>query len=421
MLLNCRRGWPILLAICASCGSGSKTIDAPSRDGLSSDGATGDGAIVDASTVDAPVNACTPVSGTTLRVRAVTTITDTPLLVTSPPGDVRLFVVGRNGGIEIIEDGTLLPTKFLDISDNVGGPVLGGGERGLLGLAFHPQYGSNGRFFVYYTTATANVVAEYAVTADRNVADPGSGRILLSIPDSRSNHNGGMIEFGSDGYLYIGTGDGGGGGDPDGNGQDLSALLAKILRIDVNSTTGSLPYGIPSGNPYAGGGGAPEVFIYGLRNPWRWSFDAANGDLYIGDVGQDAYEEVSVVPANGGGTNLGWSYCEGNHDYGGNSCSSISSTLPIIEHPHTIAVHSVIGGQVYRGSCYPDLQGTYIYADYGFAGRLYTLVYTGGIATNPSQINGVYSGNVTSIHAAAFGEIYLTTEGGAILHLEAAP
>src|SRR5262245_49965209 len=221
-------------------------------------------------------------------------------LATSPPDDARSFVLEQNGAIRIV-DGMehLLAQPFLDLSDDAGGPVVAGGELGLLGLAFHPHYAANHRFFVFYTTRNADaanpyadVVVEFSGTGDR--ADPASARMILSIPDFAANHNGGMIEFGADGLLYISTGDGGQANDPQGNGQNTGALLAKILRIDVDRGD---PYAIPPDNPFAAGGGAPEVFVYGLRNAWRWTFDRATGDMWIGDVGQGDWEELDVLPA----------------------------------------------------------------------------------------------------------------------------
>jgi glucose/arabinose dehydrogenase len=376
---------------------------------------------------DAAMATCTPMSGTNVVGRMIENLGDAPLLVTAPPGDVRLFVIERTGAIQIIENETVRATPFIDLDDNAGGPVLGGGEQGLLGLAFHPQYAQNGLFYVSYTTSNANVVAEYRRSAsDPNVADPAPVRTIISIPDFASNHNGGMIEFGSDGYLYLATGDGGGGGDPNENGQNLDRLLGKMLRIDVDNPSGGREYGIPAGNPYAAGGGAPEVFMNGLRNPWRWSFDRATGDIYIGDVGQESVEEVSyVAAAQAAGKDFGWDDCEGLRDYEGSGCTTPAQpnrVAPVYQQVRpagggTSNWASVIGGQVYRGSCYPDLVGRYFFSDH-FNRNLFSFVIVGGVATDIQMHPGFTASQPTSIHADALGELYITYINGNIVKLE---
>ena len=285
----------------------------------------------------------------------------------------RLFVVEQLGKIRIIQNGTLLPTPFLDIQS----VVSFGSERGLLGLAFHPQYVTNGRFFVFYTSKALNGLANGDVAiaryqrsgTDANLADANSGQLVLSVPHSAlENHNGGALRFGPDGYLYIGVGDGGGGGDPFNAGQDLNSLLAKILRIDVN---GASSYVVPSTNPFVATAGArPEIWAYGVRNPFRFSFDRASGDFYIGDVGQNEREEVNrQIAGSAGGANYGWRIFEGlrcfNSPVTPPNCTTPPADYvpPIFDYPHTLG-QSITGGYVYRGSSTPDIVGNYIFADF---------------------------------------------------------
>ncbi len=377
-----------------------------------------------------PLPACAqPVAGTTVAFRMIGSIgPEAALLVTAPTADPRLFVVGRDGSIRIFVDEQLLPEPFIDLND----VLVSGGEQGLLGLAFHPAYACNGQFFVFYTTPNANVVARCAVSAtDANLAQPTCTQIL-SIPDFAGNHNGGMMEFGSDGLLYIGTGDGGGGGDPGRTAQDPDELLGKLLRIDVDTTSTGKAYGIPAGNPYAAGGGAPEVFIRGLRNPWRWSFDRGTGDLWIGDVGQRMYEEMTVLrPAQQVGANLGWSAYEGDAccataadrcDQTGAqyACDPAGLVFPQDARAHGDGWFSIIAGQTYRGSCYPDLVGAHYYTDYAARAVIRARLRTDDrldILDTPSQTPA----SPTSLHADARGELYLTTENGGVYHLEVAP
>ncbi|WP_034683260.1 PQQ-dependent sugar dehydrogenase [Chryseobacterium piperi] len=275
--------------------------------------------------------------------------------------DSRLFVVQQNGMIRIIQpNGTINATNFLNLSSK----ILYGGERGLLGLAFHPQYPTNGYFFVYYNNTAGNItVARYKVsTADPNVADPNSEKILLNIPKPFDNHNGGSIHFAPDGKLWIVTGDGGSGGDPNNNAQNKNSLLGKMLRIDVNSTN---PYNIPSDNPFVGVDGADEIWSYGLRNAWKFSFDLTTGNAMIADVGQGQIEEINKKPISQAGINYGWRCYEGNTPYNTNGCANSSSmTFPIAVYDHSNGKCSITGGYVYRGNVYPALQGKYLFADY---------------------------------------------------------
>jgi len=374
--------------------------------------------------IDAPaLTGCTPVSGTSVKVRQIGRVSGGAMLATSPPNDGRLFVVEQQGRIRIFENEMLKTTAFLDVTGATG--FVAGGEQGLLGLAFHPNYANNRQFYVFYTTGNANVVAKYTQSAtDPNVADP-TGEVLLSIPDFASNHNGGMMEFGSDGFLYIGTGDGGNANDPQRTAQDPNKLLGKILRIDVNTTSGQKPYGIPADNPFASGGGAPEVFMLGLRNPWRWSFDRMTGDLWIGDVGQGTDEELDVLkPSEQRGANLGWSMYEGTRCFGNYTCDPTGKFMPQATRAASTNWHAIIGGQVYRGSCFPDLQGTYFFTD-NSAAQLQTakLEANGSVTTTnltpPPQTS--WPTSPASIHADARGELFITNTGGYVYQIEAGP
>jgi glucose/arabinose dehydrogenase len=275
-------------------------------------------------------------------------------------GGGRLLVLEQRGTIRVIQDGALLSTPFLDITNQVGSR---GNEQGLLGIALHPDFKSNGYFFVNYTDLNGNtVIARFTVSSNHDQADPNSEKILLHVQQPFPNHNGGSMMFGPDGYLYMGLGDGGSERDPLLIGQKLSTLLGKLLRIDVDHGD---PYAIPADNPFAKGGGLPEIWAYGLRNPWRFSFDQATGDLYIGDVGQDLYEEIDYLPAGTpGGTNFGWSYREGFHPYQGTPPSGLKLVDPIWEYSHAEGGCAVTGGFVYRGNAVPSLDGVYLFGDY---------------------------------------------------------
>jgi glucose/arabinose dehydrogenase len=273
----------------------------------------------------------------------------------------RMFVIEKKGTIAILRDGARVEQPFLDISSLI---RSSGSEQGLLGLAFHPDYANNGRFFVYYTASNGdNTLARYQVSDNSDVGDPASAQVLFAQPDFAANHNGGMLAFGPDGYLYVGLGDGGGGGDPQANGQKRSTLLGKLLRLDVS---GDEPYTIPPDNPWPDGNddARPEIWAYGLRNPWRFSFDRATGDLYIGDVGQNAYEEIDFQPAGAsGGQNYGWNTREGMHCFRSDECESNAMIEPIGEYGHEQGC-SVTGGYVYRGTAFASLQGLYFFGDY---------------------------------------------------------
>jgi len=297
----------------------------------------------------------------TIKAQPVVTGLSSPVdIAHAGDGSGRLFIILKGGRIVIFDGAQILSPPFLDITSL----VSSGGERGLLGAAFHPNYVANGFFYVSYTDiAGDSVIARYSVSLDFNRADPTSGVILLTIPQPFSNHNGGQLQFGPDGYLYIGIGDGGSGGDPQNNGQDLGTLLGKILRIDVDS---GFPFTVPPDNPFVGIVGArDEIWSFGLRNPWRFSFDRLTGDMFIGDVGQNSWEEVDFQPANStGGENYGWRLMEGNSCFNpASNCNNGTLTLPILVYDHSVGC-SVTGGYRYRGSKNPNLNGLYLYGDF---------------------------------------------------------
>jgi glucose/arabinose dehydrogenase len=330
-------------------------------------------------------------------------------------GSNRLFVVEQAGRVRLIKSGILQGTPFLDISTKVSCC----GERGLLGLAFPPGYAAKGHFYVYYTDpAGAITVARYRVGANPDVADPASEQVLLSVAHPRTNHNGGQLAFGpGDGYLYIALGDGGGGGDPDGNGQNTNTLLGKILRLDVES--GATPYGIPIDNPFASSGGRPEIWAYGLRNPWRFSFDRQTHDLFIADVGQGLWEEVDYQSAGAaGGANYGWNIMEGMHCYNAATCNQAGLTLPVTEYDHSLGC-AIIGGFVYRGSAQPALAGLYFYAD-ECQGRVWGMQQSGGGWKSRQLLQAAI--NPSTFGEDEAGELYLADySGGTLYHVVGLP
>jgi glucose/arabinose dehydrogenase len=355
------------------------------------------------------------VPGAPIALKAISDAVDRPVYIThAGDGSGRLFVVEKRGTIAILRDGVPAADPFLDITSLVDSDAS---ERGLLGLAFHPDYANNGRFFVYYTAENGdNTVARYQVSGDADRADPATGVVLLAIEDFAANHNGGMIAFGPDGYLYVGTGDGGGGGDPQGNGQNREALLGKMLRLDVD---GGEPYAIPADNPWASGGdGRPEVWAYGLRNPWRFSFDRETGDLYIGDVGQNAYEEVNVQRAGSrGGENYGWNEMEGAHCFRSGNCDPASFVQPIAEYGRDGGC-TVVSGYVYRGAAFPSLQGTYYFADY-CSGKIWSLHENGGTWDMQQVLESGLS--ISSFGEDQAGELYLVDLQGGVYQVIEAP
>ncbi len=336
-----------------------------------------------------------------------------PIFITAPVADPRLFVVEQPGRIRVIVDGSLAAEPYLDITDKVGY----GGERGLLGLAFDPDFRANGRFFVTYTNRDGAFVLEAYADIDRgNRADPTSGSVFLEVEQPFENHNGGHITFGPDGKLYIGLGDGGSGGDPRKHGQNLSTLLGTILRIDVADQL-SPPYRIPPDNPFVDVPGArPEIWAFGLRNPWRFSFDPYGGMLYIGDVGQDRWEEINAVEDTDGGLNFGWNTMEAHECFDSDGCSPEGLTLPVVVYGHDQGC-SVTGGYVYNGNAIPSLRGRYLYGDYckGWV-RTFKLT-TLGQATDPVTLGLENPGRITSFGEDAQQELYLATTQGSILRL----
>jgi glucose/arabinose dehydrogenase len=340
------------------------------------------------------------------------------LFATCPPGDTeRLFVVQQTGEILIFDlaSRTVLATPFLDIS----ALVVDGGEQGLLGLAFHPDYAVNGYFYVYHSadgticdnSSRCGVLARYSVTTgDANLANPASRFELLEVTQPQSNHNGGMIAFGPDGYLYTAQGDGGTGG---ANGQNLDTPLGKLLRLDVGNGVG--PYTIPASNPFVGVAGLDEIWAYGLRNPWRFSFDRSTGDLWVADVGQGSWEEVNrQFASSAGGENYGWSTMEGTHCWSPPSgCDQTGLVLPVTEYDHNAGDCSISGGYVYRGSV-PELAGKYLYGDY-CTGRVWA--YDPGTDLSTIILTDQDLGNILGFGEDAAGEVYIAT-GSTLWRLE---
>jgi glucose/arabinose dehydrogenase len=452
----------------ANAGSGGSAGTAPSSSGgtgtagsVGADGATagtnaggttsggaGGGVSVDGMRVPGTNGYnCTPPSGDVPTLKATAVVSSglsEPISLTHAPNDDsgRLFVVERAGTVRIIKDGTLVTTPFLDIKSKVVAGTVNGDERGFLSMAFHPSYGTSGLFYVHYSDKADpndtgdSIIEEYKVSSGSpDVADPASGRLVLKVeqPSHSSaafkNHKGGATDFGSDGFLYIGLGDGGGLNDTDpshgtGNGQNLAALLGKMLRIDPLKGA-SAAYSIPPGNlKEQMATAAPEIWDYGLRNPFRSSFDGCTGDFYIADVGQDKWEEVNVEKAGAGNKNYGWNKLEGNHCHQpASGCDESGITKPQLEYDHN-AGKSITGGAVYRGSAIPALRGSYFYADYQ-SNTIWSAVYDrakGTVSTPVSlkqDINNVTS--IVAIRNGPDGELYFVSLMGGIYRLEGNP
>lgn len=367
----------------------------------------------------------TPAAGVAFQPDTVTLVLETvvadlqaPIFVThAGDGSNRLFVVEKAGVIRIVADGALLETPFLDISEQVNSS---GNEQGLLGLAFAPTYGATGFFFInYIDSAGDTVIARYQVsTADANQADPASAFVILQLDQPASNHNGGMLAFGPDGYLYIGMGDGGGGGDRYGNGQNPATLLGKLLRLDVLRDP-QQPYTIPADNPWVtadwqGADLRDEVWALGLRNPWRFSFDRATGDLWIGDVGQNQFEEIDYTPAGQGGINYGWPIMEARACYNSSAatCDKAGLQLPVAEYSHS-GHCSVTGGYVYRGAAFPALQGVYLYGDY-CSGTLWATWFGDNGAWQTAELLDSNAA-LSSFGEDEAGELYITDLANGVL------
>lgn len=354
-----------------------------------------------------------------LTLQLVTAGLTAPVFMTAAPGDgSRLFIVEQGGTIRIFDllGGSLLASPFL----NVAGFIRSGGEEGLLGMAFEPNYGANGRLYVFYTDTSGNIViARYLRSgANPNQADLLSGTILQTILHPFSNHNGGMLAFGPDGCLYAGTGDGGSGGDPNNNGQNQFSLLGKLLRLNPDN---GAPCSNVIINPFLLGGGASEVWSLGLRNPWRFSFDRQTGDLYIGDVGQNEREEidVAVTPNAGRQANYGWRLMEGFLCFSPSSnCNPGGLTLPVLDYPHADGACSVTGGYVYRGVASPSLRGTYFYGDF-CAGFVKSFRYQNNLATDQMDWPSLSppGGQISSFGEDAQGELYVVTLGGILFRI----
>lgn len=336
-----------------------------------------------------------------------------PVHLTAPPNDDRLFVVEQPGRIRIIEDGDLLATPFLDLTASVGS----GAERGLLSVAFHPDYETNGHFFVNYTDGDgATRVERYTVSVDPNLADPASAQLILTVSQPFPNHNGGLIVFGPDGMLYIGMGDGGSGGDPEGNGQDPSTLLGALLRIDVD---GGEPYAVPPDNPFVDVTSArPEIWAIGLRNPWRFSFDVESDRLYIADVGQNRREEINARPASEGGLNYGWNITEGSLCFEPQSgCDTAGLVSPVLDYPNNATQCSVTGGHVYRGEALPGLRGHYFHGDFCRGTVRSFRLTNGGEVVDERDWDLGTLGSITSFGEDSDGELYVVVHEGMIYRL----
>jgi glucose/arabinose dehydrogenase len=327
----------------------------------------------------------------------------------------RLFVVEQGGTIRIIQNGAVLPQPFLDISSK----VINQDEMGLLGLTFHPAFQTNRKFYVNYVRNAGgqfqSVIAEYTVSAaNPNLADPMSERILLTADqvNNFTNHKAGQLAFGPDGFLYFGLGDGGGAGDPFGHGQNTQILLGKLMRIDVNSTSAGKPYAIPADNPFAAGGGLPEIYAIGFRNPWRFSFDRSSGRLFVADVGQDKFEEIDIVQKGG---NYGWNTMEADHCFNPPSgCNMAGLSLPIVEISHPEA-EAVIGGFVYHGTALTGMQGQYIFGD--LSGKIWSLTETSPNTFTRTTL-ATPGFNISSFGQDSAGELYVVDiSGGRVLKI----
>lgn len=381
--------------------------------------------------------------GTPLTTERIAFGLSQPLYLTYVPGDYdRLFVVEKAGRIKIIENGVVLPTPFLNISSIVNSSTL---EFGLLGLAFHPQYAQNGYFFVNYIALNGDsVIARFRVSSNPNIADAASRETVLYLAQPNSNHRGGWLDFGFDGYMYCTFGDGGGQNDPNNRAQNINLLQGKLLRLDVdgpdnimgNADDDAFPadsnklYAIPPNNPFVGIAGEDEIFAYGLRNPWRASFDRQTGHLYIADVGQNAWEEIDFIPSGSpGGQNFGWRCMEGNHCTGMTGCtcsmncpSGSGLTCPIYEYGHALGV-SITGGYVYRGCAIPDLKGYYFFADYQ-SSRIWSFRYNGvsvsAFEERTAELDppgALQINTIASFGEDAYGELYLVDLGGEIFKI----
>jgi glucose/arabinose dehydrogenase len=380
--------------------------------------ATSSASMVPRPATDGTTVAAAPTSAT-IALTPVASGLARPVFITSAnDGTGRMFIVEQGGKILVLKNGNVLSTPLLNIT----GSVSKGGEQGLLGLAVHPSYATNRKFYVNYTSLHGNtIIREYKTSvANPDVVEAGSGRTVLVVYQPYDNHNGGMLAFGPDGYLYIGTGDGGGAGDPGRRAQSIDSLLGKILRINVNGTTSTRAYRIPTSNPYVGRSGLNEIWQRGLRNPWRFSFDRKTGTMWIGDVGQNKYEEVdravNTSTGAGRGYNWGWSTMEGFHCYRPSSgCSKSGRRLPLDEYSHASNGRcSVTGGYVYRGTAIPALVGYYVYGDF-CSGEIFTNKANADAPAPTIRLRDEDSGRkVSSFGESATGELYVVDLRGTI-------
>ncbi len=343
-----------------------------------------------------------------LATETVATGFTRPLYLTAPVGDERLFVVEQTGRIRVVKSGSVLAEPFLDLSAQ----VSGGGEQGLLSMVFHPDYGANGLFYVNYTDKDGDTrIERYRVSANPDVAEEGSAKLILTVPQPFPNHNGGHLLFGPDGMLYVSLGDGGGAGDPLDSGQDRGTLLGSLLRLDVD---GGDPYAIPSGNPFGS-----EIWAIGLRNPWRIAFDATAGTLYVADVGQRSREEINVVGDDESGLNFGWRIMEGSSCFAGGGCDDSDLVLPELEYDHGEGC-AVTGGFVYRGRALPEIVGHYFYSDF-CRGFLRSFRFDGEDATELVDWDVGDLGSVLSFGQDGAGELYVLSDNGRVARLVRAP
>lgn len=399
-------------AVSSASGTGGMGAGGTSSGGSGGNGAGGGGPIV----CDEPGGAVPP-----LELTQVATGLDLPVFVTSEPADAsRLYVVEQGGLIKLVKNGVLSAQPFLDATAIINDPDYAQDEKGLLGLAFHPNYGSNGRFFIYYNAAQGSALTLAEMTAmpgNPDLAQSQPVKVFFSVSQGvQTNHNGGMLAFGDDGFLYVGVGDGGGSGDPNNHGQNIDVKLGKILRVDVDNYPAA-----PAGNLQ---GGDPDIWDYGLRNPWRFSFDRCGGDLYIGDVGQSSREEIDVQPAGQGPRNYGWSVLEGTYCYKPNQqpgCNAATLYPPVKEYDHNSGGCSVTGGYVYRGNAIPALRGAYLYADY-CTREIRTLRWKAGTLSGESNLTADLQSTtllgISSFGEDASGELYVVDIGGTVYRID---
>ncbi len=395
-------------ATLAGCGGSYSDPNPPAPPPPASDGGNSPSPGVP---VNSPPPAAEPFKLALSRQHAAVT---KPVYATAPAGDSRLFVVELGGRIQVVINDVVQTAPLLDISNRISND----GERGLLSMVFDPQFATNGYFYIFFTEPNGSIAIERLGMSPSlpNRADPMSAlRIITIAHPTFNNHNGGQLAFGPDSMLYVGTGDGGSAGDPNNNGQNLSVLLGKILRLDVRNANLMAPYAIPAGNPFADGiHGRAELWAYGLRNPWRFSFDNATSQLYIADVGQNRREEIDVVAASAAGINYGWSVMEGNLCFSNAGCNKSGLQLPVFDYDHgdnDINGCSIIGGMVYRGSAIPGLLGSYLYSDYCKA-FLHSLVVANGKAGTPTEWPIPDIGQVLSFGTDGAGEPYLLATTG---------